>query len=144
MSDQQRKNLSVAEYFHVVQREYLIAEFRRKIYFSPKNKRYYERVMRFKREKIDDIARRNHLLSIFTSSEKMDEIRQELFDALGRPTFGLSHEDWNNYFSVNSDVSYRGEIWKLDAVIGDTVTLYNEREQRYQPGVPKAEITRIL
>ena len=63
------RSLSVAEYFHVIQREYLMAEFRRKIYFSPKDKRYFSRVMEFKREKIEDIAKRNQLMSIFTSPE---------------------------------------------------------------------------
>lgn len=36
----QNRELSVAEYFIQIQKEYLIARFRSKIYFSPKNKRY--------------------------------------------------------------------------------------------------------
>ena len=40
------RNLSVAEYYAVIQREYLIAEFRKKIYYNPKDKNYYQRVMK--------------------------------------------------------------------------------------------------
>jgi hypothetical protein len=138
------RSLSVAEYFRVIQREYLMAEFRRKIYFSPKDKRYFSRVMEFKREKICDIANRNKLTSIFTSPEKMRDVRAELFDSLNRPLFAMSAKDWMNYYSVNSDFSYRGEVWKLDAVKGDFITLYNERSQVYADNVPKSEVIRVL
>lgn len=138
------RSLSVTEYFHVIQREYLMVEFRRKIYFSPKDKRYFSRVMEFKREKICDIANRNKLTSIFTSPEKMRDVRAELFDPLNRPMFAMSPKDWMNYYSVNSDFSYRGEVWKLDAVKGDFVTLYNERSQVYADNVPKSEVIRVL
>lgn len=138
------RSLSVAEYFHVIQREYLMAEFRRKIYFSPKDKRYFSRVMEFKREKICDIANRNKLTSIFTSPEKMRDVRAELFDPLNRPMFAMSPKDWMNYYSVNSDFSYRGEVWKLDAVKGDFITLYNEQSQVYADNVPKSEVIRVL
>ena len=138
------RSLSVAEYFHVIQREYLMAEFRRKIYFSPKDKRYFSRVMEFKREKIHDIANRNKLTSIFTSPEKMRDVKAELFDPLNRPMFAMSPKDWVNYYSVNSDFSYRCEVWKLDAVKGDYITLYNERSQVYADNVPKSEVIRVL
>lgn len=138
------RSLSVAEYFYVIQREYLMAEFRRKIYFSPKDKRYFSRVMEFKREKIHDIANRNKLTSIFTSPEKMRDVKAELFDSLNRPMFAMSPKDWVNYYSVNSDFSYRGEVWKLDAVKGDYITLYNERSQVYADNVPKSEVIRVL
>lgn len=139
-----KKNLSAAEYFHVVQQEYLMAEFRRKIYFSPKDKRYYERLMQYKREKIEDIGMRYRLLSIFNSVDKVNAIRAELFDLLGRPMFYMSEQDWKNYYSVNSDFSYRGEVWKLEAVKGDVLTLYNERQEVYADDVSKDEVIRIL
>lgn len=139
-----KKNLSAAEYFHVVQQEYLMAEFRRKIYFSPKDKRYYERLMQYKREKIEDIGMRYRLLSIFNSVDKVNAIRAELFDPLGQPMFHMSEQDWKNYYSVNSDFSYRGEVWKLDAVKGDVLTLYNERQEVYADDVSKDEVIRIL
>ena len=72
--DKKNRNLSVAEYFLIIQKEYLIAEFRKKIYFSKNDKIYYQRVMDGKKNKINDIAKRNRLDSIFNNSEKMEEI----------------------------------------------------------------------
>lgn len=139
-----KKNLSIVEYFNVIQAEYFIAEFKRKIYFSPKDKRYYEKVMRFKREKIENISSRYRLLNIFTSAEKAAEVKSPLFDFFGRPTFEMSQKDWDNYYSINSDFSYNGEPWKLDAIKDNTLTLYNERTQMYVDGVSKDEAIRIL
>lgn len=42
------RNLSVAEYFLQIQKEYLIADFRRKIYYSPKDKAYWTKVCGYK------------------------------------------------------------------------------------------------
>lgn len=138
------RNLSVAEYFDVIQREYYIAEFRKKIYYSPKDKRYYGRVMEHKREKIEDIATRNRLNSIFNSSAKAAEIRGSLFDGLGRPTFDMSEEDRSNYFSVGNEFSYKGKIWSLDAVQSDgKLVLYSAYEERYET-VDSCEVIRIL
>ena len=64
MNMDKTRNLSVAEYFLVIQKEYLIAEFRKKIYYNPKDKAYYQRVMTHKAKKINDIAKRNRLDSI--------------------------------------------------------------------------------
>jgi hypothetical protein len=36
--NKKNRNLSVAEYFLIIQKEYLIAEFRKKIYFSKNDK----------------------------------------------------------------------------------------------------------
>ncbi len=38
------RNISIAEYFDVLQREYIISEWRRKVYYSPRDKRYYTKV----------------------------------------------------------------------------------------------------
>lgn len=138
------RHLSAAEYFLQVQREYIIAEFRRKIYYSPKNKRYWERVMAYKRAKIEEISRRNHLISIFTSDAKMDEIRSQLFDHNGKPTFQLTPEDIENYYSTGNEFSYKGEIWILDQVMEDgKLTLYNPIIERFINVLP-SETHRIL
>ena len=137
------RNLSVAEYFAVIQREYLIAEFRKKIYYNPRDKNYYQRVMNHKGDKINDISRRNHLDSIFTSSKKMEEVRNELFDSLGNPTFELNNTDVENYYCVGNDFSYNGEAWILEEVCGDTLVIRlsssGERKE-----VRKDQVCRIL
>ena len=142
--DKKNRNLSVAEYFLIIQKEYLIAEFRKKIYFSKNNKIYYQRVMDGKRNKINDIAKRNRLDSIFNNSEKMEEMRAELFDKLGKPKFEMSPTDIENYYASGNEFSFRGDIWILDQIKEDgTLTLYSAKLQQYEDA-KKENVCRIL
>lgn len=138
------RNLSTAEYFIVIQKEYLIAEFRKKIYFSKNDKNYYQRVMNGKREKIESISKRNRLVNIFNNSAKMEEMRNELFDRLGKPKFEMSQIDIDNYYAVGNEFSFHGDIWILDQVNSDgTLTLYSAKLQQYEMA-DKSEVCRIL
>ena len=138
------RNLSVAEYFHVIQKEYLIAEFRKKIYYNPKDKNYYQRVMNHKKKKIQDIAHRNNLASIFNSDRKMSEIHSEIFDRLGKPKFNMSDTDIENYYATGNEFSFRGEVWILDQINSDgSLTIYSPKKQEYEK-VTKNDICRIL
>ena len=138
------RNLSVAEYFHVIQKEYLIAEFRKKIYYNPKDKNYYQRVMNHKKKKIQDIARRNNLASIFNSDRKMSEIHSEIFDCLGKPKFNMSDTDIDNYYDTGNEFSFHGEVWILDQINSDgSLTIYSQKKQEYEK-VTKNDICRIL
>ena len=142
--DKKNRNLSVAEYFLIIQKEYLIAEFRKKIYFSKNDKIYYQRVMDGKRNKINDIAKRNRLDSIFNNYEKMEEMRAELFDKLGKPKFEMSPTDIENYYASGNEFSFRGDIWILDQIKEDgTLTLYSAKLQQYEDA-KKENICRIL
>lgn len=144
MKKNKTRNLSVAEYFIVAQKEYLIAEFRRKIYFNPNDKAYYQRVMNYKAEKINDIANRNRLDSILNNEAKMESMRAELFDKIGNPTFEMNENDINNYYSIGNDFSFRGEIWVLKNVHenGD-LFLYSPTEGVFEVA-QKHEVSRIL
>jgi len=142
--DKKNRNLSVAEYFLIIQKEYLIAEFRKKIYFSKNDKIYYQRVMDGKRNKINDIAKRNRLDSIFNNSEKMEDMRAELFDKLGKPKFEMSPTDIENYYASGNEFSFRGDIWILDQIKEDgTLTLYSAKLQQYEDA-KKENVCRIL
>ena len=142
--DKKNRNLSVAEYFLIIQKEYLIAEFRKKIYFSKNDKIYYQRVMDGKKNKINDIAKRNRLDSIFNNSEKMEEMRAELFDKLGKPKFEMSPVDIENYYASGNEFSFRGDIWILDQIKEDgTLTLYSAKLQQYEDA-KKENVCRIL
>jgi hypothetical protein len=144
MGTNKTRNLSVAEYFLAIQKEYLIAEFRKKIYFSPNDKAYYQKVMNYKVEKINDIASRNRLDSILNNSEKMEEMRGELFDKLGKPKFEMNKTDLENYYAIGNDFSFRGDIWILDQINEDgTLILYSAKLQEYETA-NKDEICRIL
>jgi hypothetical protein len=144
MATNKTRNLSVAEYFVAIQKEYLIAEFRKKIYFNPNDKTYYQRVMNYKFEKINDIAKRNRLDSILNNSITLDEIKSELFDKLGKPKFEMNETDLENYYSNGNDFSFRGEIWVLDQINEDeSLTLYSVKHQRFE-NANKNEVCRIL
>ncbi len=138
------RHLSVAEYFLQVQKEYLIADFRRKIYFSPKDKNYYTKVCGYKKSRIDKISERNKLHSIFNSEEKLNELRHELFDSFGRPKFKMTEEDNNNYYANGNEFSYKGEIYILDQVREDgQLTIYSPMKEEYLT-VGKFDVARIL
>lgn len=138
------RNLSVAEYFIEIQKEYLIADFRRKIYYNPKHKAYWTKVCTYKKKRIDEIAKRNGLNSIFNSEAKLLEIRSELFDHNGKPKFNLTDEDLNNYYTNGNEFAYKGEIYILDQVREDnTLTLYSPSKEEYV-NVEKKDVSRIF
>lgn len=139
------RNLSVAEYFLAVQKEYLIAEFRRKIYFNPKDKTYYSKVMKFKQEKINDIADRNGLNSVLNDSAKLSEVHNELFSKNGQPKFEMNEEDIQNYYSTGNEFSYKGNIWILDQIGQNSLlTLYSNEKEEYITDIKREEVSRIL
>lgn len=138
------RHLSVAEYFQQVQKEYLIADFRRKIYFSPKDKEYWTRVCGYKKTRIDRIAERNRLHSIFNSAEKLNELTHELFDNFCKPKFEMNDNDNSNYYSCGSEFSFKGEVYILDKVCEDgRLVLYSPLKEEYET-VDKSETARIL
>jgi hypothetical protein len=120
------KDLSIAEYLDVLQREYLIAEIRHKIYPKISDKNYWERVMDGKREKIEDICFRNRINSIFDSDVEKKRLYLQVYPETGIPNFiykddlqrygegefpGLEQSDITNYYSTGSEVrvDYQGE-----------------------------------
>lgn len=146
MDSENRKHreLSAAEYFIQIQKEYLIAQFRSKIYFNPKNKRYWKRVMQYKADKIKSIASRNNLNSIFSSPEKMTEFQNRLFDSNGKPRFEMTEEDWNNYYTAGNEFSYQGEIYILDEILDNgMLKLYSPNKQNFEIA-KREDICRIV
>lgn len=144
MSEKQQRHLSVAEYFLQIQKEYLIADFRRKIYYSPKDKAYYKKVMGYKKDKINAIAERNHLKSILNDVDKYAELRNLLFDSNGKPRFEMTAEDVKNYYCVGNEFSYGGEIYTLDQINEDgSLTIYNQSIEQFKK-VQRDDVCRIL
>lgn len=138
------RDLSVAEYFLQIQKEYLIADFRKRIYYSPKDKAYWTKVCNYKEARINAIAKRNNLNSIFNSENKLQDLKDELFDHNGRPKFNMTKEDIKNYYSNGSEFSYGGEIYILDQLNYDgQLTLYSLDEENYIK-VKKEAVNRIL
>lgn len=73
------RDLSYYQYFNQLQLEFIVAELRKKIYPSQKDKLYYQKVMEGKRKRIEDIALRNSLKSIFISEEEKNNKYQQIY-----------------------------------------------------------------
>lgn len=138
------RELSAAEYFIQIQKEYLIAQFRSKIYFSPKNKRYWKKVSEYKAEKIKKIAARNKLNSILNSEQKLNEFRSRLFDKNGKPKFEMNEDDVKNYYTAGNEFSYKGEIYTLDKITDDgRLQLFSIEKQDFELA-DKKDVCRII
>jgi len=115
MNEEKSRDLTIFEYFEQLQLEYIVAELRKKIYPSLKDKNYYRRVMQQKEAKIQDIALRNSLPSIFSegNGKYKREKYQEIYYERGLPNFLYRDEimrdkfeesDINNYYYEGSEV----------------------------------------
>lgn len=144
MEKNKTRDLSVAEYFITVQKEYLIANFRRKIYFSLKDKNYYKKVMNYKIEKINNIANRNQLESVLTNEEEYNKMNTSLFDDKGKPKFEMTELDWRNYYAVENEFSFNGEIWILDSICFDETLNLRSNDGKIYKKVSKKDVSRIL
>lgn len=111
------RNLSPAEYFEALQKEYLLCIFRKKIYFNPADKAYYDRVAGQKKNKIEEIASRNGLDSIFNSTTKLEEINSIVFDKNKKPIEFETEKDFENYYLPKQSFSYKGSIFVLEYLL---------------------------
>lgn len=134
MKKEQDRNLSIYRYFEKLQREYVVAELRHKIYPKIKDKKYWGKVMEGKKKTIQDIALKNSLESIFSSKEKELKLRFEIYKDGGLPNFiyrdnnqkeQLHYFDKINYFAKNSEVRIKRKNAK--DLIG-SILFYNFEE----------------
>jgi hypothetical protein len=151
------RNLSVYRYFEKLQFEYIVAELRKKIYPAKKDKNYHEKVMRFKKEKIEDIALRNSLPSIFSDSKIRQEYYQQIYKMEGIPNFfykdeleqqELQQKDYMFYYAINSEVKFFEEskivIGVIKSVDFDSQILRIEDYDNNKYTKKLNQITRIL
>jgi len=106
------RDISILDYFNVLQQEYLYFELKTKVYPSHKDKAHFRKVMELKRSKIEDIADKNRLTSMFNDDEKMSVQRSEFYNDGGIPK-QLGNRDWYYYYKLGSDFSYQGKGVKL-------------------------------
>ena len=70
------------DFFACLQREYLVAELRYKIYMKVKDKEYYlHKEMEGKKKTIESIASRNNFPSIFTDQWLLEKYKSEIYNA---------------------------------------------------------------
>lgn len=108
------RNISILDYLNTLQHEYFCAELRSKIFTRQSDKDYWRTIMQHKRTRIEDIAVRNKLRSIFSDNTEY----QRIFDSVlvfGIPKFSyrdfhqqkkLEKRDLYFYFQPGSDVKY--------------------------------------
>lgn len=124
MKRQSTRKLSFLEFFETLQREYLVAELRYKIYPREKDKIYYKnKEMVGKKENIETISIRNNLPSIFTDRNLYYKYWNELCGGWGLPNFLYRDKsdreyrrtfDIINYFSKGSIVNYLNEEGEVE------------------------------
>lgn len=100
------RNLSYYKYFEQLQLEYIIAEFRKKVYPSTKDKQYYERVMQGKKNIVEDISIRNSLKSIFNDREAKIEKYGQIFNKIGYPNLIYRDEKEKELFAPKDKTFY--------------------------------------
>lgn len=130
------RDLSTFDYLQCLQREYINAELRKRIYPRVKDKRYYEKTMFYKKEKIEDIAQRNKLDTIFNSEQVKRELYDEIYNEFGLPNFLYRNTDdelefrrWDviNYYAKKEQVKVKLE--SEETVVGtivDNSELFNK------------------
>lgn len=79
------RNLDIDQFLTVLQKEYLLAELRTKIYTKPRDKKYHSCIMMYKKTKIEDICRRYNLISIFTDKQLYYKLYREVIPCTGYP-----------------------------------------------------------
>lgn len=152
------RHLSLYDFFEALQLEYLTAELRRRIYTKINDKQYYTKVMLFKKQKINDIATRNGLPSIFTSEDVRSSLYRTVCPDQGLPNFVYRDEqerakmfdrDVANYYAKGTEVKVFmdekviiGEIYDVN-LEKDIIFVKPRGEQKAKPFSAQS-ITRII
>ena len=94
------------DYLHKLETEYFEAEIRMKIHHSPKNKRFWSKVMGYKKEKILSISNEIDVDCIFTDIDTHKNTKKLVYpdDVNRNPKMFLSDEEMILYYSLGSDV----------------------------------------
>lgn len=145
---QKTRDLSLANFFDILQKEYIMCEFRARIY-PASHKEYWLNIAGQKKEKIKDISNRNHSLPcIFSLKEIKDSLSKTLFPEIGPPLFIYRDEqqrskierwDYLNYYSKGASVKIYtskdgffeslGEIKKTNYENKTAIVLVNNEEK---------------
>ena len=109
------RHIPLTDFLEALQIEYLVAEIRAKIYYKPKDKKFWkDRVMVGKKDKITNIIANNpSLKTIFSSEEEKSRIRSKIMKPFGFPNFyyrdevqrlELEYKDFFAFFSKGSEI----------------------------------------
>ena len=122
------RSLSLYDFFEILQAEYVVCELRALIYPIQSHKDFWNLAATKKREKIDDISRRNNIPSMFDDNRIKEVIKKKIYKEVGFPTFIYrdeaqreKQEKWDifNYYSVGARVNFYDDIELKDGHISD-------------------------
>lgn len=114
------------DYLEKLSMEFVLAELRSKIYWKEKDKCYFDKVMRLKKAKIEEISTKNFMPNIF-NDEVMDmSVRGNIFGGVNYPDFRYTNDnkeemerkDFICYFSRGSSVQV---VWNGVQVLGKVI-----------------------
>lgn len=150
------------EYFITLQKEFIVAEIRKKIYPDLKGKEKSEEIMKGKKKKIFDIAMKNNLKTIFPDmkvglitlydEQLRIDLYREIYGNGGLPDFiyrddhqkqKLGFKDKKCYFYLGSDVSVEDGIGTIQQVDFENDLCYIKTKNGVSK-YPMNKITRIL
>lgn len=113
MTTTKSRDISFLEFLKVLTEEYLIAEFRSKIYYYRKDNDFYKRLMEGKKEKIQDLSIRNGFKNIFNDNEEKEKHYRAFYPEFGVPIFhSLNLKDIALYYKKGTTVSFVDENGK--------------------------------
>jgi len=113
--ERQERQLSTYQYFEILQVEWLVADLRCRIFKSEKDQSYWHRVREGKRVKIESIAEKNKLPTIFTDDDLKRDLEHRIYNDFTYPIFhdiAETHKQkqgyWDllNYYSKGIEVRY--------------------------------------
>lgn len=124
------RKLSTYQYFEILQVEWLVADLRCRIFTNDKDKNYWHRVREGKQIKIESIASKNNLPTIFTDDDLRRDLENRIYNDYSYPNFHYKDEahkqaqgywDLLNYYSKGVEVRYEvfGEV-KVGIVVDYT------------------------
>lgn len=117
VSKPKSRQLPLQEYYSILQKEWLVSHLRWMIYTGERDKNYYkEREMNGKRKIIEDLSLRNNLVSIFTSSERMDYYKNMIYNETGLPNFIYRSDEDRSVRRKRDILSYFSKGCKVEIV----------------------------
>ncbi len=150
------------EYFITLQKEYIVAEMRKKIYPDIKGKEKSEEIMEGKKKKIFDMAMKNNIKTIFPDMKVGElslydaqlriDLYREIYGNGGLPNFIYRDEDQKSklgfkdkkcYFMIGSEVKTPDGIGSIQQVDLEKDIWYIKVKSEIQE-FPMKEVSRIL
>lgn len=152
------RDLSPFEYFSMLQLEFIVADLRSKIYPKLKDKDFWKKTREGKKQRIEDIAERNHLPSIFSDEDLRKDMDAKVYRPAGFPNFIYRDEehclkqepyDYIYYYLQGSDVRFDF----MDEIKTGIIVSYNNYEKKVTirfnnsdvlETLPVARVSRII